>query len=89
MATVYLGNPTPVFNGIPSDDPDAITKVSIPDGRSLSSALRDIVHSDGLWQIHSAGNPTWVESDTPELAEAIAQHFGCPIGRPANKELKK
>ena len=86
MATVYLGNPTPVFNGIPSDDPEAITKVGIPDGRPLNSALRDIVHSDGLWTIHSAGNPTWVESDTPELAEAIAKHFGCPIGRPANKE---
>jgi hypothetical protein len=86
MATVYLGNPGPIFNGQPTDDPDAITKVVIPDGRSLDSAIRDIIHSDGLWQIHSTRPPAWVESDTPELAEAIAKHFGCPIGRPANKQ---
>ncbi|HEY2088694.1 MAG TPA: hypothetical protein VGH54_22065 [Mycobacterium sp.] len=86
MPTVSLGNPNPIFNGQPSNDPDAITKVVIPDGRSLDSALRDIIHTDGLWRLHSTNPPTWVESDDPELAEAIAKHFGCPVGRPTAKQ---
>lgn len=87
MATVYLGNPFPIWNGKPTVDPNAVTRVHIPESRSLSEAIRDIVHEDdhhfGLWQVHSAGNPSWVESDNEELAQALADHYGCPVGRPS------
>lgn len=89
MATVYMGNPFPIFNGRPTADPTAVTRIVIPDSRSLDEALRDVVHEDthhyGLWVEHSAGNPSWVESDHAELAEAIANHYGCPVGRPADE----
>jgi hypothetical protein len=82
LAVVFFGNPNPIFNGQPTSDPDAITRVVVPDSRSVNDALRDIAHADGLWRVHSAGQPSWVESNDPDLAEAIAQHYGCPIGRP-------
>jgi hypothetical protein len=32
--------------------------------------------------LHSTGVPAWVESDDAALAQAIAAHYGCPVGRP-------
>lgn len=86
MPTLYLGNPRPIFDGRPTNDLDAVTKVVVPESRSLDSALRDIVHADGLWRVHGADAPSWVESDDQKLAEAISIHYGCPIGRPDTKE---
>ena len=90
MPNVYLGNPFPIFNGRPVADPTAITRVSVPDCKSLADAVRDIAHdngdtNNGLWLSHSAAAaPSWVECDeNPELEAALAQRFGCPIGRPA------
>lgn len=88
MSTVHLGNPRPIFNGEPVDDQAAVTRVVIRDGKTLRESLLDIVHNDGtpntgLWPQHSAASsPSWVESDDPQLAQAIATHYGCPIGRP-------
>ena len=89
MPTVYLGNPFPIFNGRPVADPTAITKVSIPECKSLEHMVCDVVHDDGssntgLWRQHSALDaPAWVCcDDNPELETAIAEHFGCPAGRP-------
>lgn len=42
---------------------------------------------DGVWRSHSrAAAPAWVESDSPDLAQALASHYGCPIGRPDDWE---
>lgn len=35
-----------------------------------------------FWEQHSDKPPAWVESDDRLLAELIADHFGCDIGRP-------
>jgi hypothetical protein len=86
VPTLYLGNPFPIFNGRPTVDPTAITKVSVPADRPFATMVRDVVHEDGLWQAHSAGQPSWVESDDPALAEAVSAHYGCPVGRPTVKE---
>lgn len=89
MPSVQLGNPLPIFNGVATSDPDAVTVVHIPDSKSLADAVRDVAHVDpsgnnGLWGSHSgAPAPAWVESSSPELAAALAARFGCPIGRPA------
>jgi hypothetical protein len=42
---------------------------------------------DGAWRSNSrAPAPAWVESDSPDLAQALASHYGCPIGRPDDWE---
>ncbi len=91
MPRVYLGNPLPIFNGRVVEDPNAITMVAVPDSKSLEHAVRDIAHDDGtpnagLWLSHSAkAAPSWVSCDeSPELEAAIAEHFGCPAGRPSD-----
>ena len=89
MPRVYLGNPYPIFNGVAIADPTAMTMVHVPDLKSIRDAVRDIGHDDGtpnggLWRSHSARDiPTWVSCDeNPELEAAVAEHFGCPAGRP-------
>lgn len=86
MATVVLGNPSAIFAGMPIPG-EQITTANIPDSDPLASKLRTITHGDqhtaGIWPTHStAPAPSWVESDDPELAAAIAEHYGCPVGRP-------
>lgn len=91
MPRVFLGNPFPIFDGRPVEDPTAVTVVHVPDSKSLADAVRDIAHDDGsanggLWLSHSAlSKPSWVEcADSPELEAAVAERFGCPAGRPSN-----
>lgn len=91
MPRVYLGNPYPIFNGRAVEDNTAITMVSVPECKSLDHMVRDIAHDDGspntgLWRQHSGRDiPTWVAcDDSPELEAALADHFGCPAGRPGN-----
>lgn len=86
MPTVWLGNPAPVD---PDSPPGAITEMIIPDSKSFDHAMADVTLDDtvsiGAWAAQStAGSPTWVESDDPALAKALAAHYGCPIGRPTN-----
>jgi hypothetical protein len=91
-----LGNPWPIFNGIIQKDDNAVTMVHIPAHKSLAEALRDITHDEGdphiggagtggAWKAHSgARSPSWVECEAwPELEAALAEHFGCPAGRPS------
>jgi hypothetical protein len=48
-------------------------------------AFRQLVSPGGLWENHAekGSKPTWVESDSEELAKMISKYYGCPIGRPA------
>lgn len=89
MPRVFLGNPYPIFGGEAVEDSTAITMVHVPDSKSIGDAVRDIVHDDGssnrgLWSVHSARDvPSWVEcEENRELETALAEHFGCPAGRP-------
>lgn len=88
MPRVLMGNLHPIFNGQAISDSTAITDVSVPDSKSLDHMLRDIAHEDGLWRVHSAdAAPSWVECPaSPELEAALADRFGCPVGRPARSE---
>jgi hypothetical protein len=49
-------------------------------------AFRSIVDPGGIWATHAehGSKPTWVESDSEELAKMISKYYGCPIGRPAD-----
>ena len=86
MPSVFLGNPQPIGDGA---TPGCVTEIDVPWSKSLEEAVRDISHDDGtansgLWVAHSrAKSPSWVESDSPALAAALAAKWGCPVGRPA------
>lgn len=83
MRVVQLGNVDAWDNGRPIPG-NQVTNVVIPDERSDGDAIRDIVHPDGLWNVHSRQLPAWVESNSEALAERLSEIFGCPIGRPDN-----
>jgi hypothetical protein len=53
--------------------------------REEPTAFNDIVKPGRIWSKHAEARskPTWVESDEPLLAQMLAKHYGCPIGRPA------
>jgi hypothetical protein len=65
-----------------------VTSVVIPDSYTLMEAVSSVVAQDGAWNHHSQGDnvsdtmPDWVESDNDGLAQLLAEHFECPIGRP-------
>lgn len=69
-------------------DGSRVTSVVIPDSYTLMEAVSTVVAQDGAWNHHSQGDnvadstPDWVESDSDGLAQLLAEHFGCPIGRP-------
>lgn len=50
----------------------------------LPARMATLVGPDGLWPRHSSAPAAWVESDDPELEEALSEHFGCPVGEPTN-----
>lgn len=59
------------------------TVALIPDSYTLDQQVVNICDNDGVWRAHSTGgNPAWVESDSKELAQAVADNYGCRIGRP-------
>ncbi len=86
MPVVVLGNPQAIDSGKPIEGVQITTAV-IPEDRTLAEAVRDVSYTgdagDGFWTSHSsAAAPSWVESDNPALAQALATHYGCPVGRP-------
>lgn len=85
MPTVHVGNPDPIAAGTV---PGCVTTFIIPESKSFADAISDVSFDDGgpntgAWLAHSrAKSPSWVESDSPELAEALAAKWDCPVGRP-------
>jgi hypothetical protein len=69
-------------------DGSRVTTIVIPGGYSLIEAVSAVTAQDGAWNHHSRGDgpgdsaPDWVESDNDALAQLLAEHFECPIGRP-------
>lgn len=59
-----------------------VTYVGVPGHNSLLDAFVTITAGTGVWANQSFAPPAWVESDSPALAQMLAEHYGCPIGRP-------
>lgn len=66
-------------------DPRVCT-VEFPEGTPLAEAFTTITARNGLWSYHSDSPASWVESDSPGLAQLLAEHFACPIGAPDDVE---
>lgn len=92
MPLVLLGNPAAMDAGRPIEG-HQITSVALPDFYTRAEQLRTLFHQDantaGVWPSHSAAPaPSWVECpEDPELAHAISEQCGCPVGRPAGFTL--
>lgn len=81
MATVRLGNHHALDNMRPVRG-EQVTTIHIPDDDSHEDRLRNITDVNGLWPRIASGPPAWVDSDDPELAQALAEYFECPVGEP-------
>lgn len=90
MSTVHLGNANAVAvqpDGQRVPLGEQVTTVAIPDSYTLDEKVRTVTHADGVWGAHSNDpGPAWVECDDEDLLGALAQHYGCPIGRPDTEE---
>jgi hypothetical protein len=95
MATVQLGNDQAHQWVVDKNDPNKgefepidgqqVTTVNIPPNKSLAEGFVTITDPNGVWRAHSSADcPSWVESDEPLLAQLLANHYGCSIGRPAD-----
>jgi len=59
------------------------TTADIPDAMELVEALVTITNpAGGMWSFHADEPPAWVASDWPELAAALAAHWGCELRDP-------
>lgn len=89
MTVVLLGHEDGQITTIPTL-PDA---GDLPMGWTEEERMRVITDrgaaGSGIWDTHKVHSgtdrPAWVESDDYELAEKLAKHFGCPVGRPAEE----
>lgn len=82
MPTVRLGNTAAVDLGQLLDG-NRVTTIHILDENGLESRMRTITHADGFWRAMSMRPAAWVECDDPEIEDALAAHFNCPVGEPA------
>jgi len=56
------------------------TEVGVVAGQTVRGLITDITAPEGVWAYHSdAAGPSWVASDDPVLATALAGVFGCPV----------
>ena len=50
-------------------------------------ALIAVVHpTDGIVAKHTNGKPSWIWSDSPDLAKFLGEYYGCPVGIPEGVE---
>lgn len=82
MLIVKLGN-SAAIDKVKHLPGKRITTVVIQDEDTLPQRVRTITHVDGIWPQHSPEPAAWVECpEDEELQATLAEHFGCPIGRP-------
>ncbi|WP_143220381.1 hypothetical protein [Actinomadura sp. CNU-125] len=62
------------------------TTVVPPTGLKLGEVLTAITAPGGVWNWHSDGDPAWVASTNPLMAELLADHYGCEIRDPEPQE---
>jgi len=95
MPTVILGNAAPVEARKLDDNSTAVEKVPVkglkdsrttfnfPKGTPPGEMLATVT---GVFESHHSNRPaSWVESDSAALAELLADHYGCAVGRPKEK----
>lgn len=75
MTVVLLGNVSPL--GV---EGNSITTFIVPDDVGALEAIRTV--ADTWTPYHSDDPPEWVESDNDVVADGVAEHFGCKVGRP-------
>ena len=75
---------TPIHRRYSGQSTCVITLPADDDGWTHDERVRTVAHTDGHWTAHSSAPPAWVESDDPDLEAALADHFGCPVGQPAD-----
>lgn len=61
---------------------ERVMTVGFHRGTSVMEALRMVCDARGVWAAQSWAPPAWVESTNEGLALVLADHYGCPIGRP-------
>lgn len=84
MPIVRLGNHAALLRGSVVDG-EQITEMFVSDADTLDEQMRTITHKDGLWNVSSAHDkPQWVWSNDETLQSALAEHYGCPTGEPAD-----
>ena len=82
MPVVRLGNKA-AFDGPHRIMPgNRVTTIHVLDEDDLPTRMRTLTHQDGLWPRMSPVPAAWVEATDPELEEALAEFFNCPIGEP-------
>jgi hypothetical protein len=81
MRIVKLGNTAALDAGMRMEG-KRVTTLKMGGEETLQERMRTITHPDGIWPHHSRQPAAWVESNDSELALALSEHFGCPIGRP-------
>jgi hypothetical protein len=65
-----------------------VCSIHVPEGQPTGETFTTIVHpARGIAAVHSDKAPTWVSCpDKPALEALLAEHFGCPVGKPADVE---
>lgn len=87
-----LGNTAPIERVLTDSDTGAhedrpltgprTTFYGPPGEWGLLEKLQSLVGGNGAWEWHSTEPPAWVDGDEPVLVAAVAEHYGCPTGRP-------
>jgi hypothetical protein len=87
MPYVHLGNPSPLHSlrgevtPLDFEGDEIVTESWQPPSYTIAESVHNLAHPvEGQWGSHSAARrPSWVWSDSRELAEALAAEFGCPV----------
>ena len=69
-----------------TEAPEELVNITrLPRSWSLLQCFQSVTLAGGVHDSHFAEAPTWVECpEKPMLAEMLAEHFGCVVGKPAD-----
>lgn len=90
MIIVHMGNEHALDVATGNAIGRQISTSKIPDDYSHLDAFAGITSTaegvgEGAWIRHSTDRgPAWIECSEPALGEALAAHYGCPLGRPTD-----
>jgi hypothetical protein len=64
----------------PRGVPEVVTVFTGPPGARLSDVFKDLTHPvEGGVAYHFDGDPSWVASNNPALADLLAAEYGCEV----------
>ena len=79
---IVLGNRDAMDAGTPMPVGRRATRCMFPDTWPPADLLTAVTHPEqGVWARHAlpGASPAWVASDNPQVAAALADHYGCPV----------